>query len=83
MVDVTKDVLAILASKINGDHKVIELTDRLDELGLESIAAIEMIFDLEEKFNIEIPYNANDSRPDFRTAGDVVRAVQEVVARAK
>jgi acyl carrier protein len=54
-------------------------------LGLESLDAVEMIFDLEEKFDIQIPYNANTNNPrtEFETVGDVVKAVQKLVDEKK
>jgi acyl carrier protein len=79
MVDVTADVIAIIAKKIPGEKKEIQLTDNLQALGLESIDALEMIFDLEEKFGIQIPYNANSAATDFSTVGDVVKAIQKLV----
>jgi acyl carrier protein len=44
-----------------------------------------MIFDLEEKFDIEIPYNANTNNPrtEFDTVGDVVNAIEKLVAKKK
>jgi acyl carrier protein len=59
------------------------MTDRLEELGLESLDAVEMIFDLEEKFDIQIPYNANNPRTEFDTVGEVVRAIQDLVDKKK
>ena len=41
--------------------------------------AVEMIFDLEEKFDIQIPYNANNPRTEFDTVGEVVRDIQQLV----
>jgi len=79
MVDVTADVIAIITKKIPGEKKKIQLTDNLQALGLESIDALEMIFDLEEKFGIQIPYNANSAATDFSTVGDVVKAIQKLV----
>jgi nodulation protein F len=79
MVDVTADVIAIITKKIPGEKKEIQLTDNLQALGLESIDALEMIFDLEEKFGIQIPYNANSAATDFSTVGDVVKAIQKLV----
>ena len=38
-----------------------------------------MVFDLEEKFGIQIPYNANSAATDFATVGDVVKAIQGLV----
>jgi acyl carrier protein len=79
MADLAADVIAIIAGKVRGERRGIQLTDRLEELGLESLDAVEMIFELEEKFDITIPYNANESRTEFDTVGDVVRAVTSLV----
>ena len=80
MADVAADVVAIIAKKVPGG-KQIKLADNLQELGLESIDALEMVFDLEEKFEIQIPYNANSAATDFATVGDVVKAIQGLVAQ--
>ena len=81
MADVTNDVIAIIAKKKRVDKPNVELTDRLEDLGLESLDAVEMIFDLEEKFDIEISYNANTNNPrsEFETVGDVVKMIQKLV----
>lgn len=81
MTDVTNDVVAIIAKKKRVEKPTVELTDRLEDLGLESLDAVEMIFDLEEKFDIEIPYNANTNNPraEFETVGDVVKLIQKLV----
>ena len=79
MADVTADVIAIITKKIPGEKKEIQLADNLQALGLESIDALEMIFDLEEKFGIQIPYNANSAATYFSTVGDVVKAIQRLV----
>jgi acyl carrier protein len=44
-----------------------------------------MIFDLEEKFDIQIPYNANTNNPrtEFDTVGNVVSAIENLVAKRK
>lgn len=81
MSDVARDVIAIIAKKKRVDKPTVELSDRLEDLGLESLDAVEMIFDLEEKFDITIPYNANtsNSRTEFDTVGDVVKSIQKLV----
>ncbi len=79
MADLAADVIAIIAGKVRGERPAIQLADRLEGLGLESLDAVEMIFELEEKFDITIPYNANESRTEFDTVGDVVRAVTSLV----
>lgn len=85
MSDVANDVVAIIARKKRVDKPTVELSDRLVDLGLESLDAVEMIFDLEEKFDVQIPYNANTAnvRTEFETVGDVVAAVEKLVAQNK
>lgn len=86
MTDVTNDVVAIIAKKVRVEnHPKIDLSDRLEDLGLESLDAVEMIFDLEEKFDIQIPYNANTNNPrtEFETVGSVVNAIQKLVDKKK
>jgi len=78
MDDIAADVIAIIAKKAPEGQK-IEMTDRLEDLGIDSFGAVEMIFDLEEKFDIQISYNSNDAKPEFETVGDVVNAIAKVV----
>ncbi len=79
MADLTADVIAIIAGKLRGQKPDIKLTDRLEDLGLESLDTVEAIFDLEEKFDIQIPFSPNEVRAKFETVGDVVHAVEDFV----
>ena len=54
--------------------------DALETLGLESLDVLELTFAIEEKFNIEIPFNAN-TEFDFKTVGELVHAVEGLVAK--
>ena len=76
---VAEDVIAIIAAKSKRGRPV-EGSDWLDELGIESLEAVEMIFELEDRFRIEIPANANNADQVFKTVSDVVRLVEELVA---
>jgi acyl carrier protein len=82
MADVTADVIAIIGKKLPPDKQNLRMTDRLDEIGVDSLMAVEMIFDLEEKFDIQIPFNANDAKLDFETVGDVVDAIKKITGRS-
>ncbi len=85
MSDVAGEVIKIVTKKKRVDKPIVELSDRLEDLGLESLDAVELIFDLEEKFDIEIPYNANTNNPrtEFETVADVVSAIEKLVAEKK
>jgi acyl carrier protein len=79
MNDVPADTIAIIAKRLPVEKRNLQLTDRLDDLDIDSFSAVEMIFDLEEKFDIQISYNSNDPRPEFETVGEVVDAIRKLI----
>ena len=81
MDNVTRDVVEIVAKKVTPKGREVKVDDRLDELGLDSFAAVEMIFDLEEKFDIQIPYNSNDARLEFQTVGEIAEAIKKLTGK--
>jgi acyl carrier protein len=83
MTNIASDVIAVIAKKVRADHPKIEMSDRLQDLGLESLDAVELVFDLEEKFDVQIPYNANDPKFEFDTVGEIVSAVERLVGKNK
>jgi acyl carrier protein len=80
MAHVADGVIEIIAGKARTKTGPIELSDRLDGLGLESLDVLELAFSIEEKFNIEIPFNAN-SQFEFTTVGELIKAVEGLVAQ--
>jgi acyl carrier protein len=78
---VAQGVTEIIAAKMKGNRAEVRESDWLDELGIESLEAVEMIFELEDRFGIEIPVNANNTDAVFRTVADVIRVVEELVAQ--
>lgn len=84
MSDVATEVMAIIKKKVRVDRTEITMDDKLRELGLESLDALELVFDIEEKFDIEIPVNANDAQiGGFEKVSDVVREVEAIIAKKK
>jgi acyl carrier protein len=82
MADITADVVAIIAKKLPPDKRNLQMSDRLDEIGIDSLMGVEMIFDLEEKFYIQIPFNANDAKLEFETVGEVVEAIKKITGNS-
>ena len=80
MKNVEADVIAIIAKRMPAGMHDVRLTDRLKDLGIDSLSAVEMIFDLEEKFDIQIDYNSNVAEPEFETVGEVVDAIKRQVS---
>jgi acyl carrier protein len=80
MVDVAKGVIELVSGKVRNRHGPLQMSDALENLGLESLDVLELTFAIEEKFNIEIPFNAN-TEFDFKTVGELVHAVEGLVAK--
>jgi acyl carrier protein len=79
MVDVASDVADILAPRIRTADRKIRLSDSLESLGLGSLDVLEITFDLEQHFHIEIPFNANTGF-EFDTVGSLVGAIERLIA---
>ena len=86
MADVEREVIEVIAKQAKVDPAKVARETELADLGLESLDSIELIFALEEKFNIEIPFNANEANSagiSFAAAGDVIDAVAKLVDEQK
>jgi acyl carrier protein len=85
MATVESDVIDIIAKQANTDRTKLSADSRIAELDIQSLDVVEIIFALEEKFDISVPYNANDPSGaaagiSFETIGDVVAAVEKLIA---
>ena len=79
MPDVAQEIVRIVSDKLGAVDGPLNLSDPLDELGLNSIDVVNVIFDIEEKYDIQIPFNANFDI-EAKTIADLVRAVEGLVA---
>jgi acyl carrier protein len=61
----------------------IALDTPLADLDIESLDLAVIVFDIEDTFGIEIPYNANEEVEDFATVGSVVDKVKSIVSENK
>lgn len=77
-------VHAILAEQAMVDVSDVEDGMRLVDLGIDSMGVVEVIFAIEEAFDVQVPYNANAPEAggfDVSTVAGVVAGVRELVAR--
>jgi acyl carrier protein len=73
------DIIKMITSRSSFTGGTLELSEPLDQLGLDSLEVVSLTFDIEEKFNIEIPFNANFDIQS-KTVGDLIQAVDRLVA---
>jgi acyl carrier protein len=79
MVSVADDIVEMITDRTSHMGGALHLSESLDNLGLDSMEVVSLIFDIEEKFNIQIPLNANMDI-ESKTVADLIQAVDQLVA---
>ena len=65
----------LLVEKYNVQAAAVRPEATLTELGLDSLSLAELLFDLEDKYDIEVP----EDRADLRTLGEAAALVDELI----
>ena len=60
MEDIEEKVLELVGKQTSIDPKQITLNRKLEDLNLDSVAIVELVFSLEETFDISIPFEGLD-----------------------
>lgn len=80
--DVRDKVIEIIAQQALMDIENVREDATLEELGIDSLGLVESIFAIEEAFDIQVPFNANEpSESDFDISSvrSIIKAVEELV----
>ena len=71
---VADQIIAALADYLKRDKKSIQLNHNLrEDLGLDSMSTIELVYQIEEVFNLEVP---NEDLTKLTTVGSVIDYVE-------
>lgn len=73
------DIVEMITARTSHTGGTLDLSESLDNLGLDSMEVVSLIFDIEEKFNIQIPINANMDI-ESKTVADLIQSVDQLVA---
>ena len=75
-------MLSELITNATGRDHIVSPDTPLSALGLDSLGLIEVIFELEERYDVDLPFNANDIAKQGQepVVGDIVEMV--IAARA-
>ena len=81
--DVSNRITLIIAEQAMLDPEAIKPETTLDDLGLDSLALVEVVFGIEEAFDISVPFNANEPRSsefDISKVSHIVAGVKSLIA---
>jgi acyl carrier protein len=84
--EVQDKVIEIIAEQAVLEVSDVKLDATLEDLGIDSMGLVESIFAIEEAFDIQVPFNANEpekSEFDISSVGAIVTAIEALVAEQK
>jgi acyl carrier protein len=76
-------VVEIIAEQAVLDVSDIKSDATLEDLGIDSLGLVEAVFAIEEAFDIQVPFNANEPEKnefDLSSVAAIVTAVENLVA---
>ena len=77
--DIGQTILEKIKVHAQEDASNISLDTPLADLGIHSLELTEIIFDVEDEFNIEVEMNTAEAWESLETVRDIVAAVCELV----
>jgi acyl carrier protein len=79
-------IIAIIAEQAMLEPSDVTETATLEDLGIDSLGLVESIFAIEEAFDIQVPFNANEpeaSEFDISSVAAIIRAVEGLLTEQK
>lgn len=81
--DIGRKVIEIIAEQALLKPEEVSLDASPESLGLDSLALVEIVFAIEENFDISVPFNANEPDSadfDISSVAKIVAAVKTLVS---
>ena len=79
IVNLQETVFEIITQELSLPTATFSLETPLEELGVDSMKAITILYELEDRLDIEIPNEVFDS---IRNVGDIVQQLQRLTAKS-
>ena len=81
---IQEQVLELIGEQAGIDPKEISLLSKFEDLNLDSVAIVELIFSLEETFKISIPFEGleeSELKKNFHTVSSLTNHLRELLKR--
>jgi len=76
---IAEEIIAIVSKHRQEKIENWSTESTLEDLDIDSFDFVELVFMLEDRYGIDIEYNANQTVNELKTLGDVARKVQELI----
>lgn len=80
MADIEQPLLEIIKEHAVGLTAMPTRDTPIADLGIDSFSIVEIIYEVEEKLGVEVPFNANENPfGDMSTVGDLIDALDNLI----
>ena len=84
MGSIEQKVLELVGEQAGIDPKDVSLNSKFEELNLDSVAIVELVFMLEETFKISIPFEGLDEselKRNFNTVSSLINLLEDLLQK--
>lgn len=82
MADMEASLLEIIKEHAVGLTGELNRETPIADLGIDSFSVVEIIYEVEEKLGVEVPFNANENPfGDMTTVGDLIDALEKLIQK--
>ena len=84
MGSIEQKVLELVGEQAGLDPKEVSLNSKFEDLNLDSVAIVELVFMLEETFKISIPFEGLDEselKRNFNTVSSLINLLEDLLMR--
>ena len=78
-----ESVQAILKTNFDLSSEVVQPESRLEDLAIDSLAVIEVMFAVEDEFKVTVPSEPAALQEQMKTVGDLVAYIDRLVAEQR
>ena len=80
MADIEATLLEIIKEHAVGLTTPPTRETTIADLGIDSFSIVEIIYEVEEKLGVEVPFNANENPfGDMKSVGDLIDALNDLI----
>ena len=84
MCSIEQKVLKLVGEQAGLDPKEVSLNSKFEDLNLDSVAIVELVFTLEETFKISIPFEGLDEselKRNFNTVSSLINLLKDLLQK--
>ena len=84
MRSIEQKVLELVGEQAGLDPKEVSLNSKFEDLNLDSVAIVELVFTLEETFKISIPFEGLDEselKRNFNTVSSLINLLEDLLMK--